>query len=337
MAAQKNTHISTQKSAYAFGFLCALLGATLWGFSGICAEILVDQFAMAPAFITAVRAPIAAIPLVIIALVRRRERVLEILHTPRAILMIFIAGFGMFMSQYSYVETVAATNAATATVLQTPSCLIVMLVVCLRFKRWPGWSQVVGLVLAVGGTWLIATGGDPSTLATPVDGLLWGLVNCCAIALYVMCPKSLYERWGSSAPVALCTAADAIISLVFLSTRQIFAPLPTPIITPWSLLVLIGGASFLGTAVAFSLFMHGVSKVGSITGTLLGAVEPLSATILAILLLGTQVGWADWVGMAMMIAMLFFVALPVRSDKKAKQELEDEVTFPDSLPGPAPR
>ena len=43
----------------------------------------------------------------------------------------------------------------------------------------------------------------------------------------------------------------------------------------------------VGTFAAFALYLHGVSVVGSVQGSLLGAVEPVSATLFATLWLGT--------------------------------------------------
>ena len=63
----------------------------------------------------------------------------------------------------------------------------------------------------------------------------------------------------------------------------------------------------VGTFAAFALYLHGVSVVGSVQGSLLGAVEPVSATLFATLWLGTAFTGADLAGCALMIAMIFLV------------------------------
>ena len=70
---------------------------------------------------------------------------------------------------------------------------------------------------------------------------------------------------------------------------------------------LLGVIAVVGTFAAFALYLHGVSVVGSVQGSLLGAVEPVSATLFATLWLGTAFTGADLAGCALMIAMIFLV------------------------------
>ena len=63
----------------------------------------------------------------------------------------------------------------------------------------------------------------------------------------------------------------------------------------------------MGTFLSFWLYLRGVSLVGSITGSLLGAVEPASAMLFSALLLGTVFTGADWIGLILMVGMLVLV------------------------------
>ena len=74
-------------------------------------------------------------------------------------------------------------------------------------------------------------------------------------------------------------------------------------------LVLIGGLAFLGTFVSFGLYLRGVAFVGSVTGSLLGAVEPISASVCACVFLGTAFSGFDWAGLVLMLIMLALVTL----------------------------
>ena len=57
---------------------------------------------------------------------------------------------------------ISYSNAATATVLQTLNLVLIMLVTCLRLRRRPRRVEAVSLLLALLGTYLLATGGDPA-------------------------------------------------------------------------------------------------------------------------------------------------------------------------------
>ena len=65
----------------------------------------------------------------------------------------------------------------------------------------------------------------------------------------------------------------------------------------------------VGTLGAFGLYLHGVSIVGGVKGSMLGAAEPVSATVIAAVWLSTLFTWADWIGLALMVATIFLVAL----------------------------
>ncbi|MDD7369500.1 MAG: EamA family transporter, partial [Berryella intestinalis] len=61
---------------------------------------------------------------------------------------------------------------------------------------------------------------------------------------------------------------------------------------------------------AYGLFLHGVSIVGGVESTMLGAAEPVSATVFPAILLGTVFVWADWLGLMLMLGTIVLVGLP---------------------------
>ena len=65
----------------------------------------------------------------------------------------------------------------------------------------------------------------------------------------------------------------------------------------------------VGTFGAFGLYLHGVSVVGGVKGSLLGTMEPVSAMVFSSLWLRTNFVWADWVALFLMIGTVFLVSL----------------------------
>ena len=76
------------------------------------------------------------------------------------------------------------TNAGTATVLQCLQLVIIMGYACVIDRRMPRPREVIGIGLALGGTFLIATGGDPTSLNISPLGLIAGLM--CAVSATCM-------------------------------------------------------------------------------------------------------------------------------------------------------
>lgn len=90
--------------------------------------------------------------------------------------------------------------------------------------------------------------------------------------------------------------------------------------------LVLGVIAVVGTFAAFALYLHGVSIVGSVQGSLLGAIEPVSATAFSALWLGTAFSGADWVGFVLMMAMIFLVTAekPEAAAQRGANEAEGE-------------
>lgn len=304
------------------GVLCALVGAALWGFSGACAQFLLANYDITPSFITAVRMLGAGALFLAVLVVRNRAQLRAMLGDRRTVgqLAVF-GGVGLFLCQITYTIVIGYTNAGTATVLQTTGIAFVMLATCLFMRRMPRVREIVGLVAAVAATWLIATQGDPSALSLPLVGLIWGIANGLSVAFYIMYPKKLFARWGSFAVTGLGMLAGGVVATaVYFGGAAFGQPLALPALDAAGLLVF---AAFIviGTFAAFALYLHGVSVVGSVQGSLLGAVEPVSATVFSALWLATAFTGADLAGCALMIAMVFLVTT---EDPAASQEAVEE-------------
>ncbi|MBC5582608.1 EamA family transporter [Eggerthella sp. NSJ-70] len=290
------------------GVLCALVGAGLWGFSGACAQYLLANYDITPSFITAVRMLGAGALFLIVLAVRNRGLLAAMLRDGRTLgqLAVF-GGVGLFLCQITYTIVIGYTNAGTATVLQTTGIAFVMLFTCAATRRLPRVREAVGLVAAIAATWLIATQGDPSALYLPLVGLAWGIANGLSVAFYIMYPKRLFARWGSFAVTGIGMLFGGVVATaVYLGGVALGEPLALPSLDAMGVAVF---AAFIvvGTFAAFALYLHGVSVVGSVEGSLLGAIEPVSATVIATLWLGTAFTGADLAGCALMIAMIFLV------------------------------
>lgn len=258
-------------------------------------------------FLTAVRMVGAGVVFVVVLAVRQRETLSAMLSSRRTLGQMVVFGIALYLSQITYTVVIGYTNAGTATVLQTTGIAFVLLYACLAARSLPRPREAVGLVAAVVATWLIATQGDVHALSIPPAGLAWGLVNGLAVAFYLVYPKRLFARWGSFASTGLGMLAGGVVaSVVFVTSGFAGVPLVLPALDAPGMVVL-AAFIFVGTFAAFALYLHGVSIVGSVEGGLLGAIEPVSATVVSALWLGTAFSGFDVAGMVLMIAMIFLV------------------------------
>ena len=66
----------------------------------------------------------------------------------------------------------------------------------------------------------------------------------------------------------------------------------------------------IGTAVAFSLYLKGVSIVGPFMGRLLGMIEPVVAIIVSLAFLGAKFHIMDFVGFVLILGTVVALSLP---------------------------
>lgn len=292
------------------GVACALAGGTLWGFSGACSQYLFAHYDIDASFITAARMLGSGALFLVLLLATRRERFVAMLRDRASLRSLVIFGvFGLFACQFSYIASIGCTNAGTATVLQSLGTVWVMLAACALAKKPPRAGEALGLVFALFATFLIATQGNLSSLALPAAGLAWGLANSITVAIYIMYPKHLMFVWGTLLTTGAGMAIGGVAAGVAWAGPAVWSGVvvvvPALDATGWLVLAAI---AVLGTFAAFTLYLHGVALVGPVTGSLLGAMEPVSATVFAALWLGTSFSAYDWVGFVLMVSMILLVS-----------------------------
>lgn len=292
------------------GVVAALIGGAMWGFSGTCAQYLYQHYEIDPLFITWVRMLGSGILFLILLAFTQRGKLRAIAGDNRELGRLALFGIaGLFLCQFTYTTSVNATNAGTATVLQSLNTVFILAATCLMMRRAPRAMELGGLALALVATWLIATKGNLTALMIPPAGLAWGLINAASCTFYIMYPKHLFARWGSLPVTGIGMLIGGIAAVAIWGLGGLWgAPPVVPQLGLDGVLVL-AAIVVVGTLAAFGLYLHGVSIVGSVKGGLLGTTEPASAMVFAALWLGTMFTWADWIGLVLMVAMIFLVTL----------------------------
>lgn len=216
-------------------------------------------------------------------------------------MLVIVALSSVLVIQVGYLQAIHWTNAGTATVLQSLSLLFVLLYVCVHGRRLPTVIETIGVILAVIGTVLIATGGNLSSISLPLPGLAWGLANALGNAAMAIIPLALIARWG----------AFSVNGVAFLISGFVLVPF----VRPWAHMpqldargwLMLGFLVVIGTFAACGLYMGGVAIIGSMRGILIGTIEPVVATVTAVTWTGAAFSPADLVGLVLIILMVFLV------------------------------
>lgn len=292
------------------GVVAALVGGAMWGFSGTCAQYLYQHYEIDPLFITWVRMLGSGILFLILLAFTQRGKLCAIAGDRRELGRLALFGIaGLFLCQFTYTTSVNATNAGTATVLQSLNTVFILAATCLIMRRAPRAMELGGLALALVATWLIATKGNLTALMIPPAGLAWGLINAASCTFYIMYPKHLFARWGSLPVTGIGMLIGGIAAVAIWGLGGLWGAAPVVPELGLDGVLVLAAIVVVGTLAAFGLYLHGVSIVGSVKGGLLGTTEPASAMVFAALWLGTMFTWADWIGLVLMVAMIFLVTL----------------------------
>ena len=289
-----------QTRKMALGTLAAFAGGTFWGFSGTSASYLFDVCHIETFWLMSVRQVIAGLLFMFVVLRKDRDRLIELWTTPadRKQLILFTI-FGLLFNQLCYLSAVRLTNAGTATVFQCLQLVVVMGYACVTAHRLPRTREALGILLALGGTFLIATGGDPSTLSISPMGLLAGLLCAVGGACIAIIPAGILNKYGSPVVTGSAMLSAGIVMSIFAQ--------------PWAHMPALGPSGVgalaifivVGSFFAYMFYMQGVKEIGSVRASLLGTMEPVSATITSAVMLGTVFLPTDLIGFAMIIVMMF--------------------------------
>ena len=283
------------------GAALTLLGGILWGFSGTCGQFLLQRRGLTSEFIVPIRLMSAGLILLVICLLRTGRHALDVVRqSPGEILVFGI--LGMSMCQYTYFSAIGASNAGTATVLQYTGPVLILIWTSLRSRRMPRRTELLAIALALLGTWLLATHGQPGSMVLSGEALFWGGLSAVALAVYTVQPGRMLERYGAPA----VTAWGMIIGGVMLMAA----------FRPWTMRVTIDGAALLamaaivllGSVAAFTAYLEGVRCVGAKKGSLYASIEPVSAAVFSALGMGARFGAMDLLGFACILSTIFLLS-----------------------------
>lgn len=299
------------------GYFLTVFGAVCWAFSGACGQYLFQHRGLDADWLVSVRLTMAGLLLVLYSLARWRSGAVRMFRSRRSIggVLVF-AVFGMAMCQYSYFRSIELSNAATATTLQYTGPALVLLWLAFREKRMPTPKELIAVVCAMGGAFLLATHGDPSQLALSPKALLWCILAAISIAVYSVQPRGLIAKYGTI-PI---TGFGMLIG--GLELCAVFRP--WHIVGQWDAVTVIGMIYIIifGTICAFCCYLEGVRRIGAAKGSILAAVEPVASAVLSVCWLGVPLIGMDIGGIAMIVAAMVLLAGDSESspDKKTVEK-----------------
>ena len=284
------------------GILMTIAGGCLWGLSAACGQFLFDVKGATAKWMVPIRLILAGSLMLFYYIIREKKEAFRIWKKKRDAIDVMIYGLaGLMLCQFTYYYTIELSNAGTATVLQYISPVLIMILVCISEKRIPKIMEVVALVLAVLGIFLIATHGDIKHLAISKEALVIGLFSAWTVVIYNMQPKRLMRYY----PTPYLLAWGMVIGGIVLA--MLFKPWQYEVHVDLGVILAFGTIILLGTISSFSLYMQGVKLIGPGRASLYCCVEPIAATLICAVWLKEPFAAIDIVGFLCIIATILIL------------------------------
>ena len=285
------------------GTLFTVIAGIAWGLSGTSGQYLMAH-GISALVLTNIRLIVAGLLLVLLSYIKSKEQFISFLKDKSSLFSLLLFSlFGLFLNQLAYLSAIQETNAGTATVLQYVCPVGILAYTCIKDRVAPTIAEIISMILAIGGTFLIATHGQLDQLSMTPAGLFWGLFSALTYALYIILPIKLIQKWGRILVIGVGMTISGFVAVPF--TGIIGARIPMS----FDIFLAFAGIILIGTVFAYTAFLKGASMVGPVKSSLLASIEPISAVFFAFMIMGDIFYPVDFLGMAMILLAVTIISL----------------------------
>ena len=289
------------------GYAEAMVAACLWGSSGIFAVHLF-RLGVPPETVALIR-PLIGLAILVAGFALARPGILRI--DKRGLILVGLGGgaaVGVF--QIAYQRSIDAAGVPTTVALLYLSPALVAAASGPLLGEWPTPRRLGLIALTLLGVWLTVLGAEDVPASFGGTGLGWGALAGAAYAAYTLFGRYATPRFGSARTVVYSTAG----ACAFLALAIPAAPGPLTLpssSTAWLLLAVFGALTIAG---AQFLFFDALGRIEASSASVVTAVEPVVAALLATTLLSQGLAPLGWVGIALVVAGVAGVGTTARTE-----------------------
>ena len=286
-----------------FSLFMVVIAGIMWAGCGLAAQDFFSKSALDSMDLTVFRMFCAGGIMLLVTLLKGKWKssCQAMKREPRLWLeLIFYGLVGLMLMHYTYFASIAAGNAAAATVIQYTCPAIVILWVAFSHRRWPTLGEIVAVLLAMGGVFLLVTGGDVSRLSVPADCVYLGLASALFFAVCAVYPKHLMDRLDNSFILSIGMFAGAIAAYVVDPLSDISGFLQPQVWFDVFWIVVCG------TAVAFTCYNAGLKHLSEAQASVTATIEPAVSVIASYFLFLTY--FDAWQAVGILFVILAIMA-----------------------------
>lgn len=286
------------------GIPLVLLAGCLWGLSGVLGQLLFQSTDISIGYVSTIRMLVSGVGILSICIIKKDSSMIAILKNKNAMIRLFFFAIAGVMSvQYTYFSAIAASNAATGTVLQYTYPILMLLYTALYMKKMPSIQEIFAIISAFLGIVLISTHGNLHTLSISKAALAWGLSSAVAFVIYTVSPQKLHNHYSIFAVTGWGFLLAGILMCIITKSYAVHVSF-----TPYSVL-LVAAIAIFGTLIPFLIYGFGVRLLGNVKASLFATVEPVVSAILAFFLANVTFTKIDILGFICILGAIQIVAM----------------------------
>ena len=278
------------------GLLTVSAAALLWGTTGVVVIRLHDH-GLSALSIGFYRLLVATVVLSPVLAAMTRDRWRTVLARRRGVV---VAGAGLAQYQACYFLSVTWVGVSVATLVSLGVAPVALIAVgAARSRRLPAWSTSVIAICALVGLALVSVFGGQHGHSAPHPAL--GILAAVASGLGYAGTTVVSHRLTEQVPALTLTALTSAIGAVTLLPIAALVGSGLGFSPDARSLLQLGYIGAGATALAYALFYTGLRSTPSDVASVLTLIEPLTASVLAVGLLGEPFSAAGVLGALLLV------------------------------------
>ena len=282
------------------------LAGVCWASSGVAVQDFFSHSAKSPMELTNIRMCSAGFLMLVILFLRGKflKSFVRLKMKPNLLIHLALYGIiGVVIVQFTYFQAISIGGAAPTTVILSSTPVMAIAWDAIHAKKLPRRAEILAVIFAMLGVFLLVTGGNPTKILVPLTCVLWSLSSGAAFVFSMFFGKHLF--------------AEKIDPMFMTSTGMFFGGLLTfPLIenknwTPFFKSEVIFDVAWIvifGTATAFLIFNAGLKFITAEEAAITSTTEPASSVVISYFVFGTAFGLIESVGI---ILVLLAIISPV--------------------------
>lgn len=286
-----------------------MLAALFWGISGGIANILIDK-GWDPLVISFYRGAIALLCFFVWFLLRPR---LNWITSARFHVWSLLAGVGVAGNFTFYFLSIEAASVAVAVTLMYTAPVFVLLLSFLLGKERSTWFKWGCIFVVIKGIILLTGAYNIESISASFFGTMAGIGSGLSYVLFIFGFKNAALIGKTQTALTGAFLSFSLILFIFMDKREAFEVLTSGDIT-WFILL-----GILGAGISFILYFNGIRRTAPTTASMVAMIEPVTASLFGVLVIGTYLTLIQLLGMVLILATITVFSVKQATEKAVEK------------------